>query len=201
MRLLLDGIQGRGCGGIGTFRSSRPDGREVPIEINTSLLEDETGQTTGLLGIFRDLSLVRELEQRLRRADRLAAVGRMAAMVAHEIKNPLVALKTFVDMVPRRAKDPAFIARFQDIVPREVDRVNAIMEELLESQSTAPYFPAAASMSMRSSPVAWRSTNNKRQNVALPSSRNWHQDSHMCVLIRNICCVPWAIWPSTLSRL
>jgi signal transduction histidine kinase len=110
----------------------RPDGREVPLEINTSLLEDETGQVSGVLGVFRDLSLVRELEQRLRRADRLAAVGRMAAMVAHEIKNPLVALKTFVEMVPRRAHDPAFIARFQDIVPKEVDRVNDIMEDLLE---------------------------------------------------------------------
>jgi PAS domain S-box-containing protein len=132
MRLLLDGIQGKGVWWDRGVSFVRPDGREVPLEINTSLLEDETGQTTGLLGIFRDLSLVRELEQRLRRADRLAAVGRMAAMVAHEIKNPLVALKTFVDMVPRRAKDPAFIARFQDIVPKEVDRVNAIMEELLE---------------------------------------------------------------------
>jgi two-component system sensor histidine kinase AtoS len=132
VRLLLDGIQGKGVWWDRGVSFTRPDGLEVPLEINTSLLEDETGQTTGLLGIFRDLSLVRELEQRLRRADRLAAVGRMAAMVAHEIKNPLVALKTFVDMVPRRAKDPAFIARFQDIVPREVDRVNAIMEELLE---------------------------------------------------------------------
>jgi PAS domain S-box-containing protein len=132
VRLLLDGIQGKGVWWDRGVSFMRPDGREVPLEINTSLLEDETGQTTGLLGIFRDLSLVRELEQRLRRADRLAAVGRMAAMVAHEIKNPLVALKTFVDMVPRRAKDPAFIARFQDIVPKEVDRVNAIMEELLE---------------------------------------------------------------------
>jgi PAS domain S-box-containing protein len=132
VRILLDGIQGKGVWWDRGVSFARPDGREVPLEINTSLLEDEAGQTTGLLGIFRDLSLVRELEQRLRRADRLAAVGRMAAMVAHEIKNPLVALKTFVDMVPRRARDPAFIARFQDIVPKEVDRVNAIMEDLLE---------------------------------------------------------------------
>jgi PAS domain S-box-containing protein len=131
-RLLLDGIRGKGVWWERGVSFVRPDGHEVPLEINTSLLEDETGHTTGLLGVFRDLSLVRELEQRLRRADRLAAVGRMAAMVAHEIKNPLVALKTFVDMVPRRAKDPAFIARFQDIVPKEVDRVNAIMEDLLE---------------------------------------------------------------------
>jgi PAS domain S-box-containing protein len=132
VRLLLDGIQGKGVWWERGVSFIRRDGREVPLEINTSLLEDEAGQITGLLGVFRDLSLVRELEQRLRRADRLAAVGRMAAMVAHEIKNPLVALKTFVEMVPRRAKDPAFIARFQDIVPKEVDRVNAIMEDLLE---------------------------------------------------------------------
>jgi PAS domain S-box-containing protein len=132
VRLLLDGIHGKGVWWERGVSFIRPDGREVPLEINTSLLEDDTGHTTGLLGIFRDLSLVRELEQRLRRADRLAAVGRMAAMVAPEIKNTLVALKTFIDMVPRRAKDPAFIARFQDIVPKEVDRVNAIMEDLLE---------------------------------------------------------------------
>jgi two-component system sensor histidine kinase AtoS len=132
VRILLDGVQRQGVCWDRSVSFVRPDGREVPLEINTSLLEDETGQTTGLLGIFRDLSLVRELEQRLRRADRLATVGRMAATVAHEIKNPLVALKTFVDMVPRRAKDPAFIARFRDIVPKEVDRVNAIMEDLLD---------------------------------------------------------------------
>lgn len=132
VHILLDGVQRQGVYWDRSVSFVRPDGREVPLEINTSLLEDETGQTTGLLGIFRDLSLVRELEQRLRRADRLAVVGRMAATVAHEIKNPLVALKTFVDMVPRRAKDPAFIARFRDIVPKEVDRVNAIMEDLLD---------------------------------------------------------------------
>jgi len=132
VRILLDGIQRQVVCWDRSVSFVRTDGHEVPLEINTSLLEDETGHTTGLLGIFRDLSLVHELEQRLRRADRLAAVGRMAATVAHEIKNPLVALKTFVDMVPRRAKDPAFIARFRDIVPKEVDRVNAIMEDLLD---------------------------------------------------------------------
>jgi PAS domain S-box-containing protein len=132
VKVLLEGLHSRGVFWDRSMTFLRPDGREVPLEINTSLLEDETGQVSGVLGVFRDLSLVRELEQRLRRADRLAAVGRMAAMVAHEIKNPLVALKTFVEMVPRRAHDPAFIARFQDIVPKEVDRVNDIMEDLLE---------------------------------------------------------------------
>jgi two-component system sensor histidine kinase AtoS len=132
VRVLLDGLQGRGVFWDRSMSFARADGREVPLEINTSLLEDETGHVTGVLGVFRDLSTVRELEQRLRRADRLAAVGRMAATVAHEIKNPLVALKTFISLLPRRVNDPAFMARFQDIVPQELDRVNATMEELLE---------------------------------------------------------------------
>jgi two-component system sensor histidine kinase AtoS len=131
-KALMEGLHSRAVCWDRSMTFVRPDGREVPLEINTSPLEDETGEVSGVLGVFRDLSLVRELEQRLRRADRLAAVGRMAAMVAHEIKNPLVALKTFVEMVPRRAHDPAFIARFQDIVPKEVDRVNDIMEDLLD---------------------------------------------------------------------
>jgi len=132
VRVLLDGLQGRGVFWDRSMSFARGDGREVPLEINTSLLEDETGHVTGVLGVFRDLSTVRELEQRLRRADRLAAVGRMAATVAHEIKNPLVALKTFISLLPRRVNDPAFMARFHDIVPQELDRVNATMEELLE---------------------------------------------------------------------
>ena len=54
LRLLLDGIQGKGVWWDRGVSFVRPDGREVPLEINTSLLEDELGQTTGAVGIFRD---------------------------------------------------------------------------------------------------------------------------------------------------
>jgi len=143
VRILLDGVQKRAVCWDRSVFFVRPDGREVPLEINTSLLEDETGQSTGLLGIFRDLSLVHELEQRLRRADRLAAVGRMAASVVHEIRNPLTAIKNFVEMVPQRAQNPAFINRFRDIVPKEVARVNAIMEDLLDLSRPPRIVPRA----------------------------------------------------------
>jgi PAS domain S-box-containing protein len=142
-RILLDGVQKQVVCWDRSVSFVRPDGREVPLEINTSLLEDETGQSTGLLGIFRDLSVVRELEQRLRRADRLAAVGRMAASVVHEIRNPLTAIKNFVEMVPQRAQNPAFINRFRDIVPKEVARVNAIMEDLLDLSRPPRIIPRA----------------------------------------------------------
>ncbi len=103
----------------------------VPISITTSLLTDSEENVTGVLGVFQDLSPIRELEQQLRRADRLAALGTLAAGVAHEIKNPLVALKTFTEVLPRKKDNPEFFEKYMRIVPHELDRVNYIVEELL----------------------------------------------------------------------
>ena len=67
----------------------RHDGQQVPLALRTAMLQDREGQAGGLLAIFEDLSPMQTLERRLHRADRLAALGQMAAGVAHEIKNPL----------------------------------------------------------------------------------------------------------------
>jgi signal transduction histidine kinase len=76
--------------------------------------------------------VVRELEQRLRRSDRLAALGSLAAGLAHEIKNPLTSLLTFGRHLTRRFDDEQFRAKFQSVVPRELERINGIVERLLE---------------------------------------------------------------------
>jgi signal transduction histidine kinase len=82
--------------------------------------------------VLRDLSVVRELEQRLRRSDRLAALGGMAAGLAHEIKNPLTSLLTFSRHLPRKFDDAQFRQKFLSVVPRELERINGIVERLLE---------------------------------------------------------------------
>jgi two-component system sensor histidine kinase AtoS len=113
-----------------TFR--RRNGGMVPIEFSTAPLKGGEGKDLGVIGIFRDLTLVRRLESDLRRSDRLAALGTLAAGLAHEIKNPLTALVTFSRHLERRFDDVHFREKFQNVVPRELERINAIVERLLE---------------------------------------------------------------------
>jgi two-component system sensor histidine kinase AtoS len=110
----------------------RRDGQRVPLALRTAMLQDPEAHTVGLLAIFEDLSPLQSLERQLQRADRLAALGQMAAGLAHEIKNPLASIRAFTQLVSRKHHDQSFLEKFDRIVPDELDRVNLIIEELLE---------------------------------------------------------------------
>jgi two-component system sensor histidine kinase AtoS len=110
----------------------RRTGTALPIELSTAPLKGSDGKDLGAVGIFRDLTAVRRLEGQLQRSDRLAAVGTLAAGLAHEIKTPLTSVLTFSRHVARRFDDPHFRERFQSVVPRELERINSIVERLLE---------------------------------------------------------------------
>jgi PAS domain S-box-containing protein len=114
-----------------TLSLRRRHGRRLPVEITVSPLRGREGKDLGVIGVLRDLSRVRQLEHRLRRSDRLAAVGELAAGLAHEIKNPLTALVTFSRHLSRRFDDPEFRQKFQAVVPSELERINGIVEGLL----------------------------------------------------------------------
>ncbi len=110
----------------------RRNGRTLPVEISAAPLKGGEGKDLGVIAAIRDITVVRELENRLRRSDRLAALGSLAAGLAHEIKNPLTSLLTFSRHLPRRFEDVQFRAKFQSVVPRELERINGIVERLLE---------------------------------------------------------------------
>jgi PAS domain S-box-containing protein len=110
----------------------RRNGASVPVELTMAPLKGGEGKDLGVVGVFRDLTLVRELEQQLQRSDRLAALGTMAAGLAHEIKNPLTSLLTFSRHLERKFDDADFRAKFQRVVPGELERINGITERLLE---------------------------------------------------------------------
>ncbi len=116
----------------------RRNGRTVPVEISAAPLKGGEGKDLGVIAAIRDLTVVRELEGRLRRSDRLAALGSLAAGLAHEIKNPLTSLLTFSRHLTRRFDDEQFRAKFQSVVPRELERINGIVERLLELARPTP---------------------------------------------------------------
>jgi PAS domain S-box-containing protein len=102
------------------------------LATSTSLLTDGEGKKIGALAIFQDITGIKALEERLRQADRLAALGTLSAGLAHEIKNPLSAIKTFVQLLPRKVESLSFMEKFNVTVPREIDRINQLVEDLLE---------------------------------------------------------------------
>jgi len=115
-----------------TLTLRRRGGRGLPVELSVSPLRGSEGKELGVIGVFRDLTRVRQLEERLLRSDRLAAVGELAAGLAHEIKNPLTSLLTFSRRLTRAFEDAEFRRKFQTVVPRELERINGIVEGLLE---------------------------------------------------------------------
>ena len=110
----------------------RRNGSAVPIEFSTAPLKGGEGKDLGVIGVFRDVTLLRQLESDLQRSDRLAALGTLAAGLAHEIKNPLTSLLTFSRHLERKFDDQNFRERFGSVVPRELERINGIVERLLE---------------------------------------------------------------------
>lgn len=114
------------------------------LSASTSLIRDEKGGVTGALLVVNDLTEIRLLQAEMWRADKLASLGTLAAGMAHEIKNPLVSIKTFAQLLPTRYEDKDFRDTFSSIAVDEVERINSIVEKLLEfARPSAPLFESA----------------------------------------------------------
>jgi two-component system sensor histidine kinase HydH len=108
------------------------EGRMVPLEVIVAVLMDDEGGTIGRIALFRDLSELQHLRKEVERSQRLAAVGSLAAGVAHEIRNPLSSLKGFATYFRQRYGGVPDDVKVADIMIQEVDRLNRVITELLE---------------------------------------------------------------------
>ncbi|MDE2322863.1 MAG: PAS domain S-box protein [candidate division NC10 bacterium] len=112
-------------------RLTRQDGSQVVISAVSSLISDGTGQARGTVLVLRDQTGIRELEERLQRSDRLAALGTVAAGVAHEIRNPLAGLRGAAQLLEGEPDFPPVLKEYTLVIVKEVDRLGAIVERLL----------------------------------------------------------------------
>ena len=109
----------------------RADGNRLILGMTLSPLHEQ-GKQAGLVGVFKDLTQIRDLEEEMRRKDWLASLGEMSAGMAHEIRNPLGALAGAMQMLRKDATGDETNCRLMDIAIREATRLDNIITEFLQ---------------------------------------------------------------------
>ena len=123
--------------GEGKFKDSQ--GRSMILGYASSLLKDVEGRETGLLVTFQDLTRLKKVEEQLKRSDRLAAVGRLASGMAHEIRNPLASISGSVQLLMEGEHVTKDDRRLMGIVVKEAERLsNLLTDFLLYARPTPP---------------------------------------------------------------
>jgi two-component system sensor histidine kinase PilS (NtrC family) len=114
----------------------RMDGTVFPLGFSNTPLVNSQGERTGELYLFQDLTELVELRQTAQRAERLAALGRLAAALAHEIRNPLGSISGSVQLVRDSGTLEQEDHKLLGIVLREVDRLNGLVNTMLQVSRT-----------------------------------------------------------------
>ena len=104
--------------------------RKLWIEISTYVVHDEDAGPLGAVLVFDDLTAQKELAAQKREADQFQLLTRVVARIADEIKNPLVSINTFIELIGERYDDPDFRKHFSSVVRRDVRRLVEVFEKL-----------------------------------------------------------------------
>lgn len=101
------------------------------VRASSSIFHGQQGEMLGALVVLTDITALKRLELQIRRSDRLASLGTLSAGMAHEIKNPLVSIKTFAQLLPERYQDSDFRETFSNLIGHEIDRIDSLVNQLL----------------------------------------------------------------------
>lgn len=110
----------------------RKDNSKIFLEMNISPLKDKEGNIKGYIDVFQDLTEFEEMKKRVAQAERLAAIGKVAAGIAHEIRNPLASMSGSIQVLKQKPLLEKESKDLMDIVIRETDRLNTIVSRFLD---------------------------------------------------------------------
>ena len=112
--------------------------KRIPVGISTTILGDKRSGIRGVIAIFQDITEVIKLEERIRVADRLAAVGELSAGIAHEIRNPLASISGSVEVLKDELSLSEENQKLLDLIIKETGRLNQILTDFLEYSRIGP---------------------------------------------------------------
>ncbi len=119
---------------VGELRVKHKNGRTIPVLLNASIFKDDNGKPLAMVGIIRDLTKQKEIEQlekQLLQADKLVTIGQLASGVAHEINNPLGNISLYAQMLLKKIDDESTRNKL-NIINDEADRAAHIVKGLLD---------------------------------------------------------------------
>ncbi len=108
----------------------KKDGEYFYTERTSNVIKNEKGEPVRIEGIFRDITELKKLEQQLVRSERFAAIGELAAEVAHEINNPLGGLQNFTKMIEREPDNIQQTKEFTELIQEGLNRIEVIVKRL-----------------------------------------------------------------------
>ncbi len=114
---------------------------KVPLGVNVVFLTGDDGSLEGAVVVFTDLTEVRRLQEHLRRSDRLAGVGELAASIAHELRNPLASIRGSVELLAGELELAGHQAQLMQLILRESGRLNTIITDFLAFARLRPAQP------------------------------------------------------------
>jgi two-component system sensor histidine kinase HydH len=106
-------------------------GGSIPLSISSTPIENELGVCDGVVIVLRDLRELKDLEEKVREAEKLAAIGKLAASVAHEVRNPLSSIRGFAQYLNKSMQEGTQQKQYAQIMIKEVDRINRVINDLL----------------------------------------------------------------------
>lgn len=114
------------------------NGSQKVIGLGISLLKDSMGNTKGYIGIFQDLTHVKELEEEMKNREKLAVIGELSSSIAHEIRNPLASLKSSIELLKDESIPLENRRRLMDIAINEMERLNKFITDFLAYSRPSP---------------------------------------------------------------